>query len=111
MKTSLHKPITHEGTKPADLVGLLVLVRPYYHVPDGRSSLRSVRSPYTFEARVIETFSDEMVKVRFTWASDSAPWRMEAIFYPRELHRTGGWFPMCRCPACAGDGIHEERGA
>lgn len=111
MKINLCKPSTHEGDKPADLVGNAVRVRPYYHVPESRSSLQSVRSPYAFEARVIETFADEMVKVRFTWATDSAPWRTEAIFFPSELHRSGGWFPICQCPACAGDGIHEHRGA
>lgn len=104
------RPNTYADTLPADLVGQNVLVRPYYHVPDGRSSLTSVRSPFTFEAHVIETFATEMVKVRFTWASDCAPWPMEAIFYPRELHKTS-WFPLCFCAACKGAGITELRGA
>ncbi|WP_435270950.1 hypothetical protein [Streptomyces sp. 1222.5] len=107
----LEKPITHAGTAPADLVGESVLVRPYYHVPTSRSSLESTRSPFTFEGRVVETFGEEMVIVQFTWAADSAPWNMRGAFFPRELHKTAGWFPICKCPACAGDGIHEHRGA
>ncbi|MFF4557140.1 hypothetical protein [Streptomyces sp. NPDC001422] len=104
-------PITHEGDKPEDLVGQSVLVRPYYHVPETRSCLRAVRSPFTTNAVVIETFGQEMVKVRFMWAVDSAPWREESVFYPKELHKTGGWFPICECAACKGDGIHEHSGA
>lgn len=110
IKVNMCKPNTHKGAKPADLIGETVLVRPYYHVPSGRSSLTSARSPYAFEARVIETFGEEMVKVRYIWATDSAPWRPEGIFYPHELHQSG-WYPRCFCPACKGDGIHELRGA
>lgn len=108
MPVTLEKPRTHEGTAPADLVGSLVLVRPFYHTPGSRSSLKSTRSPFTYEARVIRTFATEMVTVQFTWDTDSAPWRREAVFHPYELHRTYG---VCKCPACAGDGIHKHNGA
>ncbi|MGW2710747.1 hypothetical protein ACWC4J_17405 [Streptomyces sp. NPDC001356] len=109
-ETETKAPITYAGTPVADLIGRTVLVRPYYHVPESRSCLRSVRSPFTFEARVIEA-SGEMVMVEFTWAADSAPWNKRAVFYPKELHQTAGWFRICECPACAGDGIYEHRGA
>jgi hypothetical protein len=99
-------PVTHKGESPESLVGRSVLVRPYYHVPHGRSSLTSARSPFVFEADVIETFGGEMVKVRFTWVTDS-PWKREAIFYPNELHMVH----VCECDACKGDGIQELRGA
>ncbi|MEV5883070.1 hypothetical protein AB0L74_10185 [Streptomyces sp. NPDC052020] len=111
MPVILEKPRTHAGAIPASLIGLSVMARPFYHVPESRSSLRAVRSPFTFEARVIETFGDAMVVVEFTWDTASAPWKKRAIFYPRELHQTAGWFPVCMCPACAGDGIHEHNGA
>ncbi|MFI0553448.1 hypothetical protein [Streptomyces scabiei] len=107
-ETLTKQPVTHEGTAPADLVGRLVRVRPFYHVPESRSCLRSVRSEYTFEAHVIDTFASEMVRVRFDWASDSAPWNREAVFYPKELHLAYG---QCQCAACAGDGIQEHNGA
>ncbi|MYX26080.1 hypothetical protein GTY75_05250 [Streptomyces sp. SID8381] len=109
-ETLTKTPVTHEGTAPADLIGRTVRVRPFYHVPESRSCLRSVRSPYAFEARVIEPFG-EMVVVEFLWAEDSTPWNKRAAFYPKELHQSGGWYPICQCPACAGDGIHEHSGA
>ncbi|MEU8948804.1 hypothetical protein [Streptomyces sp. NPDC048489] len=104
-------PITHEGDKPEALVGTSVLVRPYYHVPESRSCLRSTRSPFTFEGRVIETFGQDMVIVEFRWAQDSVPWNAKGAYLPRELHKTGGWFRICECAACIGDGINEHRGA
>jgi hypothetical protein len=98
------EPITHEDDAPESLVGRLVLVRPYYHVPNGRSSLKAVRCAYVFEARVIERFGDGMVKVRFTWISDGAPWRREAVFFPNELHKVH----VCECAACKGRGIFNK---
>lgn len=98
------EPTTHKGDSPESLIGRLVLVRPYYHVPNGRSSLKSVRSAYVFEAYVVEHFGDEMVKVRFTWETDSAPWNREAVFFPGELHRVH----ECECAACKGRGIFDK---
>lgn len=98
------EPITHKDDAPESLVGRLVMVRPFYHVPNGRSSLKSVRSAYVFEARVVERFSDEMVKVQFTWASDGTPWNREAVFFPRELHQVH----VCECAACKGRGIYNQ---
>jgi hypothetical protein len=100
----ISEPITHQGTDPESLIGRLVMVRPFYRVPNGRSSLKSVRSAYAFEAHVIERFGDEMVKVRFSWVSDSIPWKREAAFYPRERHQAG----VCECSACKGRGIFNQ---
>jgi hypothetical protein len=105
------EPKTYAHKKPEELVGESVLVRPYYHLPESRSSLTPARSPFTFEGRVVETFGQEMVLIQFGWATDSAPWNAKAAFYPRELHQTGGWFPICDCAACKGPGIHDLRGA
>lgn len=100
------EPITHHGHSPESLIGRLVLVRPFYHVPGSRSSLKSVRSPFVFEAHVIETCG-EMVKVHYTWTSNDAPWQREALFHPRELHQVR----TCECAACKGDGLSEHWGA
>ncbi|MGI5196913.1 hypothetical protein ACQEVY_25300 [Streptomyces sp. CA-288835] len=100
-------PKTHEGDSPESLVGQLVNVRPYYSVPDRRNGLTRARSPFVFEARVTDVFLPDMVKVRYTWETDSAPWQLDAIFYPRELHQVH----YCECPACVGDGIQERNGA
>jgi hypothetical protein len=100
------EPITYKGETPESLVGRLVNVRPYYHAPNGRSSLAPTRSPFVFEAYVTEAHS-EMVKVRFAWGTDSAPWSREAVFYPHEVHQVH----VCECAACKGDGIGELRGA
>lgn len=98
------EPITHVGEAPKSLVGRLVNVRPYYSVPSGRSSLTSVRSPFVYEAKVIETHGEEMVQVRFTLVNDSAPWNREAAFYPKELHQAH----VCECAACKGTGLHNK---
>jgi hypothetical protein len=100
------EPITHEGESPESLVGRLVNVRPYYHAPKGRSGLAPTRSPFVFEAYVTEAQS-EMVKVRYAWSTDTAPWSRDAVFYPHELHNVH----TCECAACKGDGIQELRGA
>ncbi|WP_338781703.1 hypothetical protein [Streptomyces sp. DG1A-41] len=100
----IREPITYKGAAPESLIGRLVMVRPFYHVPNGRSSLKSVRSAYVFEARVVECFSDEMVKVQFTWAADGTPWPREAVFFPRELHQAS----VCECAACKGRGIFNK---
>lgn len=98
------EPVTHEGETPESLVGRLVLVRPFYCVPTSRSGLGSARSPFVFEAHVIEMSGGEMVKVRFDWVSDT-PWYREAVFFPRELHRV----QECECAACKGDGMHDRK--
>lgn len=104
--TRYGQPYTHQGDSPAELAGQLVRVRPYYSVPSGRSSLTPARSPYVFEARVIEEpFGADMVTVEFTWGTES-PWVRRQAFYPRELHRTD-----CGCAACKGDGIGKLSGA
>lgn len=109
MKVNLNKPNTHRGEKPADVVGRLVRVRPYYHVPSSRSSLTPARSPFAFEAHVLDTFGSDMVLVRFTWGSGDAPWKHEGAYYPDELHKV---WRECQCPACSyGDGIPHLRGA
>ncbi|MFF5371319.1 hypothetical protein [Streptomyces sp. NPDC013187] len=100
----ISEPMTHEGTALDSLIGRLVMVRPFYHVPNGRSSLKSVRSAYAYEARVVERFSDEMVKVQYTWASDGTPWKREAVFFARELHQVH----ICECAACKGRGIFNQ---
>lgn len=107
--TAVAVPVTWEGTAPADLVGRYVSVRPYYHVPTSRSSTSPARSPYTFEARVVEVLAN-MVVVEFTWVTDSAPWKPRAAFWPGELHQAHG---ACPCPACVsgGEGIDALRGA
>jgi hypothetical protein len=95
---SLAKPQTAAGMTPDEVVasGGFVRARPYYHVPDGPSSLKSTLSDWAYEVRVIEAWG-EMVKVRFR-ETDSAPWRHEAVFFPKELHRSS-----CRCSACRSD--------
>ncbi|MFB7782083.1 hypothetical protein ACFC1D_05145 [Streptomyces vinaceus] len=99
------EPVTHKGHSPDSLVGRLVLVRPFYRVPSGRSGLKSVRSPFVFEAHVIEACGD-MVKVRYTWATDR-PWPTVELFHPAELHQVR----VCECAACKGDGINGHTGA
>lgn len=103
---SLGKPDTFRDFAPAALVGHMVRVRPYYHVPTGPYSMKSVRAPWTFEAQVIEAHA-QMVKVQFRWV-EASPWKSECVFYPNELHR-----PRCECPACkvGGAGISEHYGA
>lgn len=110
MKVNLNKPNTHRDKKPTDLFGQLVRVRPYYQVPSRGHSLTPARSPFTFEGWVEEKLFGQMVIVRFTWETDSAPWRRTGAYHPRELHRAYG---QCECPACApmGDGIPHPRGA
>lgn len=76
--------------------GQLVNARPFYHVPSGSASLKSVESEYTFEARVIEPLVN-MVLVEFTWGS--TPGERKQVFYPRELHDVH----ECGCRACTGD--------
>lgn len=98
------EPVTYKEDSPASLIGRLVNVRPFYHAPTERGRLSSVRSPFVFEAHVSEESGTDMVKVRFTWASDSAPWPREAVFYPRELHKV----LSCECAACVGDGIFDK---
>lgn len=107
--TTTTVPFTWEGTSPEDLVGKLVGVRPHYSVPSSRSSLTPARSPFTFEARVVEVFGSESVLVEFARGT-SVPWERRAMFHPHELHRAGR---ECACPACTamGDGIHTLHGA
>ncbi|MFG3582540.1 hypothetical protein [Streptomyces sp. NPDC047990] len=102
-------PVTYEGERPEDLIGRLVLARPYYHVPQNRSSLARARSPWVFEAYVTETFGLEMVLLKWAWDT-SHPWMQQSVFYPKELHQPYG---VCACPACIsqGAGIHELDGA
>lgn len=111
IKVNLHRPNTHKGADASGLIGQLVKARPYYHVPSGPSSLTSARSPWAYEAQVVrEGGLSDMVIVRFTWDTDSAPWPREQLFYVSELHRA---YRACECPACSylGSGIHEHSGA
>ncbi|MFC4507044.1 MULTISPECIES: hypothetical protein [Streptomyces] len=98
-------PVTHTDVSPADMVGRVVAVRPYYHVPSGPGSFTPQRSPFAFRATVKETFGDEMVVLRFL--EDSGPWRREGAYFPGELHDVSA----CKCPACGGGGIETHRGA
>ncbi|MFJ7280958.1 hypothetical protein, partial [Kitasatospora sp. NPDC098663] len=61
---SLAKPQTAAGMTPAEVVSArsYFRVRPYYHVPNGPSSLKSTLSDWAYEIRVIEAWGD-MVKV------------------------------------------------
>lgn len=94
---SLIKAITHKGSDPADLVGKLVRVRPYYCVPDSPWSLKRLVSEWTFEARVTRAFPvGRLVTVEFDWWNDCTPWQRLQIFYPHELHNA--W--ICECRAC-----------
>lgn len=106
-----HAPVTHAGDTPGSLVGRLVGVRPFYHVPWGSGgSMKSVRSRFTVEARVTATFATELVVVRIVGDDADAPWQRDQYFFPRELHREYG---KCPCPACVpgGAGIREYGGA
>jgi hypothetical protein len=87
------------------MVGRVVAVRPYFHVPSGPGSFTPERSAFAFRATVKETFGDEMVVLRFL--EDSGPWRREGAYYPRELHDVS----VCKCPACEGGGISVHQGA
>ncbi|WP_329142804.1 hypothetical protein OIU91_04125 [Streptomyces sp. NBC_01456] len=106
----IREPITHaEDTTETLAAGrMLVRVRPHYHVPDGRGSLKVVRSAFCFEAYVIRTSGEDMVMVEFVWKTDSAPWQTKGVFKPSELHRVH----ECECAACKGkNGIAEFEGA
>lgn len=101
------RPVTHAGESPESLVDRLVLVRPHYQVPTGRGSRGPARSPWVRPAYVDRVASDG-TRVWVTIHHDSAgPWPMEQLFHPRELHQVS----VCECAACAGDGIHELKGA
>ncbi|MGW6604848.1 hypothetical protein [Streptomyces sp. NPDC055036] len=103
------EPITHLEDSAATLAedGTLVRARPHFKVPASRSSLTTVRSAFTFEARVISTCGDDMVLVKWTWETDDAPWTRTGAFKPEELHNAHS----CECAACNGDGILESEGA
>ncbi len=103
------EPITHAKDSAATLAedGTLVRARPHFKVPDSRSSLMTVRSAFSFEARVIGACGDDMVFVLWTWETDDAPWTRTGAFKPEELHNAHS----CECAACKGDGIREFEGA
>lgn len=83
-------------------IGMLVLARPYYHVPISRYILKGTRSPFVFEGRIAKRFGGMWV-VNFTWEAGS-PWQGRAqIFKASELHTND-----CACPACKGDGIQDQ---
>ncbi|MFM9540038.1 hypothetical protein [Streptomyces turgidiscabies] len=104
------QPITHARDTAETLAesGTLVRVRPYYKVPDGRSSLTTVRSPWCYEAYVERVSCGGMVLVRFVWETEEAPWTRTGAFKLSELHRVH----ECECAGCCGkSGITELEGA
>lgn len=104
------QPLTHAEDTAATLAehGPLVRARPYYAVPDRPGGLTRARSPFTFEGRVVGMSGADMVVVKWTWETDSAPWRPTGAFKPEELHNV--W--TCDCAACHGRiGIQEMDGA
>lgn len=104
------EPITHAEDSAETLAerGELVKVRPHYKVPDGRSSLTTVRSPWCFEARVVRVSCGDMVLVKYSWASEDTPWPSTGAFRVSELHKVH----YCECAACCGKGgIKEFEGA
>ncbi|MGW1261251.1 hypothetical protein ACWD7Y_04720 [Streptomyces drozdowiczii] len=104
------QPVTHAEDTAATLAehGSLVRARPYYAVPDRPGGLTRARSPFTFEGRIVGTSGPDMVVVKWTWETDSAPWRPTGAFKPEELHNV--W--TCDCAACHGRiGIQEMDGA
>lgn len=99
-------PLTFGGTKPEDILGRMVHLRPYYQVPTGRGSRGLARSPWVVPAWVEEASNDrEMVTVKIHHDYDG-PWRMQGSYYPKELHQSA-----CVCPACRGNGIFRLKGA
>lgn len=98
-------PVTHAEESPVDLVGRVVSVRPYYHVPTGPGAFTPARSSFSARATVKETYGDEMVVLRFL--EDAGPWPREGAYFPRELHNVR----VCKCLACDGDGIKQHQGA
>ncbi|MFE5853169.1 hypothetical protein ACFQ61_08105 [Streptomyces sp. NPDC056500] len=103
-------PVTHAEDSATTLAehGSLVRVRPYYSVPDRPGGLTRARSPFTFEGRVVGISGQDMVVVKWTWETDSAPWRPTGAFKPEELHNV--W--TCDCAGCHGRiGIKELEGA
>lgn len=108
MTTKLNAPvIPAELSDSAPLmVGTSVRIRPYYHVPAGAGTgLRSVRSPWTRVAEIIDvgTYGPFLVTFR---PDHRGPWLDTATYTKSEMHAM-----ECRCAACEGDGIHELRGA
>ncbi|MFD4475965.1 hypothetical protein ACFWPU_07600 [Streptomyces sp. NPDC058471] len=104
------EPITHAEDSAEMLAenGTLVRVRPHYKVPDGRFSLKAVRSPWCYEAYVVRVSCGDMVLVKYTWETDDTPWTSAGAFKVSELHKVC----ECECPACCGkDGITEFEGA
>ncbi|MGW1180207.1 hypothetical protein [Streptomyces drozdowiczii] len=104
------QPVTHAEDTAATLAehGSLVRARPYYAVPDRPGGLTRARSPFTFEGHIVGTSGADMVVVKWTWETDSAPWRPTGAFKPEELHNV--W--TCDCAACHGRiGIQEMDGA
>lgn len=102
-------PITYSGTDPESMIGCHVLIRPYYHVPISRSGFASKRSPWAFEAVVIEPFGLHSDSVIIEFLDRTGPWHKRAAYRVSECHRKG----TCACAACCtgGTGIRELRGA
>ncbi|WP_434598188.1 hypothetical protein [Streptomyces sp. A5-4] len=103
-------PITHAEDSAETLAerGELVRVRPHYKVPDGRSSLKTVRSPWCYEATVVRVACGDMVLVKYTWEIEDSPWTSTGAFKVSELHKVH----ECECPGCCGkDGIQKFEGA
>ncbi|MFE7114916.1 hypothetical protein ACFU99_05760 [Streptomyces sp. NPDC057654] len=102
------EPVTHAEDSAETLAGngTVVRVRPHYKVPKSRSLLSTVRSPWSYEARVVRVCGD-MVHVEYTWETDT-PWGRTGAFKTSELHR----LHACECAACCGEnGITEFGGA
>lgn len=107
---SIGEPITHAEDSAETLAANqpLVRVRPHYKVPDGRSSLKTVRSPWCYEAVVVRVVCGDMVLVKYTWETDDTPWTGTGAFKVSELHKVH----ECECAGCCGkDGITEFDGA
>ncbi|TKK84610.1 hypothetical protein FDA94_28695 [Herbidospora galbida] len=98
---NVNMPKTYFGRKPEDLTHGLGWVRacPIYQVPSSPGSTRPEVGEYAFSCYVVETFGNDMVKVRFDW--DGVPGQREQIVYPHEIHA-----PKCQCRACKTDHIY-----
>ncbi|NUR01542.1 MAG: hypothetical protein HOY79_34940 [Streptomyces sp.] len=104
------EPITHAEDSAEMLAenGTLVRVRPFYKVPISRSFLTTVRSPFAYEAVVVNVLAGSMVTVRMRAFQDCAPWPVQGAFDVSELHKVH----VCECAACKGkNGIQEKNGA
>ena len=93
MRTDTEDAITFRGTFPADMIGREVKVQPFYHLPVGGESAKSMRAEQSFPAHVTARFGTEMVVVEL---APGAPGSTHQAFHPFELHDPHA----CACRAC-----------